>query len=72
MTASAHVQLGTIREPGNASSGILLLTGGTSRTKGKDASLSKGHTRGHQPTAHPHQAANAILTVSPPPVGVGH
>ena len=28
-----------------------------------------GHTRGHQPTAHHHQAAKAILSVAPPPVG---
>jgi hypothetical protein len=34
-----------------------------------EASLSGGHTRGHQPTAQHHQAALAILTVIAPPVG---
>src|SRR3954452_20843162 len=33
------------------------------------ASLSGGHTHGHQPTAQHHQAALAILTVIPPPAG---
>jgi hypothetical protein len=42
----------------------------TSRTKGRDASHFRGHPRGHQPTAQHHQAANAILTVIPPPVCV--
>jgi hypothetical protein len=32
------------------------------------ASHSGGHTRGHQPTAQHHQAAKAILTVTPPPL----
>src|SRR3954468_2328082 len=37
--------------------------------QGTKASLSGGHTRGHQPTAQHHQAALAILTVFPPRVG---
>ena len=46
---------------------------GGSRLRHK-ASHSGGHTRGHQPTAHHHQAAKAILTVTPPQVGLaqGH
>src|SRR3954453_2474574 len=32
-----------------------------------EASHSGGRTRGHQPTAQHHQAAYAILTVTPPP-----
>jgi hypothetical protein len=36
--------------------------------QGTNASHFGGHARGHQPTAQHHQAANAILTVTPPPV----
>src|SRR4051794_27937268 len=37
--------------------------------QGTKASHTGGHTRSRQPTAHHHQAPNAILTVIPPPVG---
>ena len=38
--------------------------------EGTKASHSGGHTRSRQPTAHHHQAANAILTAIPPRVRV--
>ena len=37
--------------------------------QGTKASHSGGHTRSRQPTAHHHQAANAILTVNPRQIG---